>query len=1436
MRYELIETTDAKTSGAPFVGREKELRALGSHWEEAKRGMGHVMLITGEAGIGKTSLVKRFIENIGSEVPAFYSLPRPKTPFHPFREIIPNLAEAARRKGERIRQVWELLEEQVRVPGQALPIRPGQMPDNKFRQIINLRELFVETARGVFPHIVVIDNLDEADSSTRALFQAFEEMPEGTPLLLIGVARSPETIGQKSSAMRTFELELEPVSVEEIHEMLESRLQSPVSKDLVQKVNHHTAGNPLRITEFLHYARETHGIFKDSETGEWNLSETVRETWKGPESLMEGFSDEEISILAAAAEVSESDFSLAELVAAIGIDLETAFMAMKKATEREIVERLPGRNAFRFTHEHYRGLYAQKLSPEKLSALHHNIAEIIEKDPDPSPYLLAYHFARTNNSDKALHYSMAAGQDAMADDAVEHAHEFFTSALKFLQPADEFTDTQVELLENLGDCLAALLNFPAANESYAEALEAAPSSEIIRARLRRKRAAAFLNFGEAKASTDEALSGLQALGENLQSGTFSVPVSIAFHILIIVLIPFKVLKLLSRKGSETSRNRTKEILALFAVMEKAFFFIDHRRGILVHLKALLLTLRAGEAEDRVRAFSNHGFVCASIGFHGRAKKFLSRASKYAEKCTSTYWFAYSQWLSAAAAHARGDFTKALDQAAKALQEFKSLHSPFEHAIVEVEFFKNHFSLGNMFQAREHAHNYLEISRLVRDVRGEAGALRMLGRVHTVLGEFSSAEAMFDASLVLSRSAQQPILEAALLRDITLYHLAKGQPERARTEFENCLKTIRENDLLVSLFPDIYLCAAETELILAEQAKSSQFSKERVKAAETYLKKASNFKATTQGDMQCVLFRLNARLCLAREKPGKALRWYLKSKAQAIKIDQHLELAATNLEMSKYAEALGIADESEEIYNQGIGILKKLGISPDLFRPGFTSPERVFNEAVIEEDALIQSMRSTDSFSKAGTHAELYEKLAAEAIKICSANRGAIYLPDGNGEAASPAFSTDPDGMWTISKARYAELVQPALSEGSPIIVEDILTFPVLVTGTVSAVIYLEGFGPSRKISKSALHTLEAVAQNAGMAIRMVRALEGLKEAVGEGAEKRVSLSLSQAATGKSSPVSGMVGESREIKEVYHLIEKAEASNASVFITGETGTGKELVARAIHEVSPRRSGPFIPINVGALPETLLESELFGHVKGAFTGATEDKKGLFQAANNGTLFLDEVEAMPQSLQTKLLRVLEEHTVRPVGSTKMIPVDVRIVAASNEPMDGLVDTGVFRSDLYYRLAVFPIHVPPLRDRRSDIPILIAHLIKSISDQMGKAIPPLLTPQAIDALSLYDFPGNIRELRNELERAILLAKGGVIGLDSFSKKVQNASAMEIPGAEAKSGPVEFNLKKAMKTVEKKLITEALARSDGNKSQAAKLLGISRQALSKKTQRKSKG
>mgnify|MGYP001128341601 CR=1 FL=1 len=390
-----------------------------------------------------------------------------------------------------------------------------------------------------------------------------------------------------------------------------------------------------------------------------------------------------------------------------------------------------------------------------------------------------------------------------------------------------------------------------------------------------------------------------------------------------------------------------------------------------------------------------------------------------------------------------------------------------------------------------------------------------------------------------------------------------------------------------------------------------------------------------------------------------------------------------------------------------------------------------------------------------------------------------------------------------------------------------LGIPLWKGDEILGVIQVDNREATGVLTASDLDIMAVLAQNASLAVANARVAKRLRAAEDRLKKENAFLKgkeQERRTGGKKDGAPEIIGNSTPMKQLLQQLEKVVNTRVTVLIEGETGVGKELVAASVHYRSNRRERLFVGQNCAAMPETLLESELFGHKKGAFTGAHEDKRGLFEVADGGTLFLDEVTEMPLSLQSKLLRVLQEGEIRPIGATQEKKVNVRIVAATNRNLEKEVAEGRFREDLYYRLKVFPLRVPPLRARREDIPLIGAHFLQRFATEFGKPAGGF-SQQAMELLQSYDWPGNVRELQNEIQRLVIqIDTGGFVTPDMLSPRVR-----QVEGMIERVRPTKGTLKEMMDQVERWLLIEALREHGNNKTAAAKSLGITREGLHKK-------
>jgi transcriptional regulator with GAF, ATPase, and Fis domain len=447
---------------------------------------------------------------------------------------------------------------------------------------------------------------------------------------------------------------------------------------------------------------------------------------------------------------------------------------------------------------------------------------------------------------------------------------------------------------------------------------------------------------------------------------------------------------------------------------------------------------------------------------------------------------------------------------------------------------------------------------------------------------------------------------------------------------------------------------------------------------------------------------------------------------------------------------------------------------------------------------------------------LLERLMDAAIELTGAEKGFLLLVEGDGLAVKVARNLARENIEDAVERVSDSIVAEAIRNRRPVIVSDALSdakfkgaasvvnlklssvmcAPLTERGTPIGLVYVGNDRVANLFDERSLEVLTVLAAQASLIVRNALLLNELRL---DNAQLRKQ--MEQARFGE------LLGACQAMREVYRRIDKIASTDLSVLVTGETGTGKELIARELHRRSSRRNGPFVAINCGAIPENLLESELFGHVKGAFTGAVSTRIGKFQAAHGGTLFLDEIGEMPRELQVKLLRALQERTVVKVGDTRPEPVDIRVVSASNRDLEAEIKTGAFREDLYYRLNVISLPLPPLRERGDDVVVLAKFFLQKYAKEFGTRVRGF-APSALLAMKKYAWPGNVRELENRVKKAVVLADKAMVSADDLDLRAEQLEPI-LPLAQARE---EW---------QKRYIQEVLDRNGGNRTKAAKDLGV---------------
>ena len=531
-------------------------------------------------------------------------------------------------------------------------------------------------------------------------------------------------------------------------------------------------------------------------------------------------------------------------------------------------------------------------------------------------------------------------------------------------------------------------------------------------------------------------------------------------------------------------------------------------------------------------------------------------------------------------------------------------------------------------------------------------------------------------------------------------------------------------------------------------------------------------------------------------------------------------------------AVGLDDDEDDARIVSVRDVKdlgeveqKVGADRELLRKLYEAQKAISN-AIDLEHSIDAVADQVFQFLPRATHVTVALRDEEDGGKK---RKSAPYVPVGTrvrGGGGSEPIPITRSVFRKVVKDRAAVLAADAkrdVGEAASLMAAQILStmgVPLWQGDDILGVLQVDNRASSGLFREQDLDILALLAQTASQAFVRARLVQRLR--VAEERQRNENTYLK--AREERRRFDGIIGEAASMKKLFEQLRKVVDTRVTVLIEGETGTGKELVASAVHYWSNRREKLFVAQNCAAMPENLLESELFGHKKGSFTGATEDKKGLFELAHEGTLFLDEVGEMPIQLQAKLLRALQEGEIRPLGASKTKRVEVRIVAATNRDLEKEVAEGRFREDLFYRLRVFPLRLPPLRERREDIPVLAGHFLKRYSEEFGRHVGGF-SQAGMELLSAYKWPGNVRELENEMQRLVIQVEDEeFVQPEHLSPRIRQAE-----GVVEKVRPRKGTLKEMMEEVEKHILREALAEHDNNKSATAKTLGITREGLHKK-------
>jgi len=841
-------------------------------------------------------------------------------------------------------------------------------------------------------------------------------------------------------------------------------------------------------------------------------------------------------------------------------------------------------------------------------------------------------------------------------------------------------------------------------------------------------------------------------------------------------------------------------------------------------KAVRLKVKLGLHSSAADSLNNLGVICWTMGEMQEAERAYRQALCEFEKAGDRGGIAAIRTNIGLVEWTRGDWTSALADYEKAYVIQEELGDQAALARLDNLIGVAEENLGNWKKALVHFRRHLRFNQSRRDRKGLAVSLNSLGSLLLKTGALDEAREAFDKCLRIRREIEDPEGEGLCLLNLATVKKQAGDLEGARTDIERCIRISRRAGI-------------EKDLGTAYRIKAEVFLEmEKRHAALRAASGALNLSKKTEDKLELSqVYRVMAKLpgMTAPEKE----RLHHKGIEIARALDARYELGRGLFAYGQFLlGADGRLNEAVEQLRDATDIFERLGAERDLDLARAACSRAVARIAGMRGfgAGMLQVSALSEIAGLIGSVADIqgfYCKVVDAMVSLLGAERGLLLLFSEDEEELEVAAQSSMDKA-TVKDATVLSrgVIKEAAGKGIPVICDDaftdprfnqnrsvvlnnihsLLCVPLILRDEVLGTLYVDSRLDRRLFSKDDIPFVSALASMMAVAIDSARYREEIM---------RENVQLKSEILGRYGPGS-IIGTSTVMREVFETVSRVAQTDSTVLIEGETGTGKELVARAIHYQSRRVGKAFLTIDCGALPEGLLESEMFGHQKGSFTGAVVNKKGLFEVADGGTVFLDEIGDAPQPVQSRLLRVLERSEVRRIGESRYRKVDVRIVCATNKDLAAEVEAGRFRKDLYFRLKVLNMELPPLRERREDIIPLADHFVGRMRSELGKEIGGI-TPDAARTLIAHPWPGNVRELQNEIARACtLVPEACAIARQDLSPVVRGESG---------TADDRHSLPYILEGVEKRAIVEALRRNGWNKTRAAKELGLSRQGLLKK-------
>jgi Nif-specific regulatory protein len=1473
---------------APLIGRKHEVSQLMSLIVEAREGRGSGAILAGAEGMGKSRIVRDATLRAqldGARVFCGRCPINRKSIYAPFFEIFEQMVTAVNPTADVAAEIRRLLRPVVSAAnGEEAAPSTGQKYRLYNRIVQSMQDMygFLSAAHtSGSPLILVIEDLQWADPSTAELLTFLIGEARQNKLLVIGTLTiDPNADGGGNELLATWEhrardanfplLRVDSLNEPMVREHLQSLLgEENVSDEFVRWMLWESAGSPLNIRRVVDYLI-AHDYLRWQPAGwvaDMERLRGLRIPGGAASILMEkidALAPNERAALEAAAVFGEvSDVDLLTGVGGRAPEAgaptrEETYVALRSVIEQGLLDESSDGKTVTFPQIHLRDAIYNAMTERRRAELHLRAANALEPALAAGAQQLlgqvAFHFARANDTVKGVRYSVEAGDLAMRTVAHQEATDFFRSALELMDLAGAEEARKAEVREKLADAYYRNNDYRSAMSAYqyllksiqARSKDDAPSGDL--ARVMKKIGKVLAKRGEQDAALSyfqNALDQFESLGETLEVAEL-LNRSAALHR---EKDDYEGARAISERALQLLEGREPNIV--YAYVKNMLGCIEFNLGNWQKAKALLLeSLQLGDSLQSEQlckvASTNLGNTLWKLGDWKSALQYFRLNLRLSEE-QGDLWNLITAYNNVGVIEfGRGNFQTASEYFEKSVRIDEKIGALENEALARENLAEALEMLGQWNNALVQYNRCLSLRGFDETRASRSSVYVPMARLTNKKGDIAKALEYGQKALAAAERARDEDLMAE-----ACYVLAQIEDER-----ENYAEAERHLARAMTIFE-----AHQTTQGLARAhtaAASLAFSQQRIDDAVRHAEIGAKCAA-----------QLDDRFNLAKNDWmwGKILSFKGDRDAANAKFDAAratFEELETPYELGRLLFDVGLLkDEPEEAtqtIRSAIRIFERLDATHDLERargalfrikPAGKAPD----SGVVGLYEVVKIINSTLNLE------EVLNRVLDLAIRRLRAERGMILLLDpitsalrtrvvrnikeGEGDSKRSPQSIVKEVITSGQAIMSADARADArFVESESVIAENILSIvcvPLIIRDRIAGAIYVDHRQARHLFSQKDLSFLEAFSDQAAIAIENARLYEELEEA-------RTRLSLENESLRREvlieKHLDSIVGQSEAVAKIQFAIRKAASGHSTVLLRGESGTGKGLVARIIHNISPRRNGPFIKFNCAAMPETLAESELFGHEKGSFTGADRRKLGRFELANGGTIFLDEIGKVTLAIQSKLLRVVEDKEFERVGGTQTIKTDVKIIAATNLDIEKAIEQGVFREDLYYRLNIIPLHLPPLRERKDDIATLAEYFIKKICKDLGVETKRL-EHGVLDLFLRYNWPGNIRELEATLHRAIVMSNDETItrndfyGLFADLGAVVADSGAPLPMPASMLNPMIAKMEitgdvydDVMSSVDRQLIERALESSGGRIREAARRLGLARNTLKAKIQK----